>query len=511
MKNIKTLILFSLTIGLATAGRSQAPISPTLANVCTGTNASFSVTATGGTITYQWQESTDGGITWNNLIENSTTGANPANGIYTGTTSSTLTITRAPSTMNGNKYRNLVSVNGGSAVASNVAVLNVGPDVNLDATTTTNCPNTSNTINTAGASGVTYQWQVSTNSGISWANVIAGTDPSGAVYTVNTTSLVISSLTNAIDGYEYRYIANDGSGCIVTSGATTQKVPALAVFTLPAAGSIVANVGDAISIPVTVTAGTSPFTYQWQVAVGTGAYSSILTSNTSYTGATSSTLGIPSVTTAMYSNKYRVIMKNAGGCTSASAAFVQIGVGVPLALNITSFTAEKLDGSDVKLSWMVDATHTAQSFAIQRSTDNTFYTEVGSVPGEQGKTAYSFIDAGVTSPDIQYRLKAVDQGGASVYSSVVKLSNDSVALRIGLRPSFTASGFTSLYTALGKNETLQLTVTDIMGRVQFSKMLILGQGETYTTLDVSRLSKGIYYVRVSSLDGVSQTLSFVKD
>ena len=160
---------------------------------------------------------------------------------------------------------------------------------------------------------------------------------------------------------------------------------------------------------------------------------------------------------------------------------------------------------------MVDASNTDQSFAIQRSTDNTSYTEVGSVKGEQGKTAYSFIDVGVTSPDIEYRLKAVDQGGASVYSSIVKLSNDAVALRIGLRPSFTASGFTSLYTALDKNETMQLTVTDIMGRVQLSKMLILGRGETYTTLNVSRLSKGIYYVRVSSLDGISQTLSFVKD
>ena len=510
MKSIKTLYLLVMTIGFAIAGRSQAPISPVLAKVCTGTNATFTVTATGSTITYQWQESIDGGITWNNLVENSTTGVNPANGIYTGTATATLTITSAPSTMNGNKYRNNVSVNGGSVVASNVAVLNVGPDVNLDATTTTNCPNTSNTINTAGTSGVTYQWQVSSNSGVSWSNVVAGTDPSGAVYTVNTSSLVISSLTNAIDGYEYRYIANDGAGCIVTSGATTQKVPALAVFTLPS-GSITANPGDAVNIPVTVTSGTGPFTYQWQVAVGVGAYSSILTSNAAYTGPTTSILGIPSFTTAMYSNKYRVIIKNAGGCTSASAAFVQVGVPVVLALNITSFTAEKLDGSTVKLSWMADGTNAAQSFSIQRSTDNTSFAEVGTVKGEQGKTAYSFIDAGVNSPDVQYRLKAVDQSGASVYSNVVKLSTDSVALRIALRPSFTTSGSTSLYTVLSKDETLQLTVTDVMGRIQFTKMLRLGRGENYTVLNVSQFAKGIYYVRVSSLDGVSSTLSFVKD
>jgi len=510
MKSI--LLLSILTIALVPASRSQAPISPVLAKICTGTNVSFSVTAAGGNITWQWQESTDGGITWNNLAENATTGVNPANGIYTGTTSSVLMITRAPSTMNGNKYRNNVSVNGAGAVASNVAVLNVGPDVNLDATTTTNCPATSNTINNAGTAGVTYQWQVSTNSGTSWTSVVAGSDPSGVSYTINTGSLVISALTNAIDGYQYRYIANDGAGCIVTSAATTQKVPALAAFTLPGAGTITANVGDAVNIPVTITAGTAPFTYQWQVAVGTGAYSNILNSNTSYTGPTTGTLGIPGVTTATYTNKYRVIIKNAGGCTSASASFAQIGLPVTLPVTISSFTAEKLAGTAVRLSWIVDASNIPQSFTVERSTANTSsFTGIGSVKGESGTAEYSFIDAGVNSPDVQYRLKTSGQGGLSVYSTVVRLSNDVAGRHISLRPSFTASGSASLYTVLDKNETIQLTITDVMGRVQFSGLLKLGPGENYTPLNVSRLSKGIYYVRASSLDGISQVLPFVKD
>jgi len=58
-----------------------------------------------GTLNCQWQESTDGGITWNNLAENTSNAANPATGIYTGTTTSVLTISNVPSGMNGNKYQ----------------------------------------------------------------------------------------------------------------------------------------------------------------------------------------------------------------------------------------------------------------------------------------------------------------------------------------------------------------------------------------------------------------------
>ncbi|WP_431211472.1 hypothetical protein ACQ86N_37400 [Puia sp. P3] len=390
--------------------------------------------------------------------------------------------------MNGNKYRSNVSVNGASAVASNIAVLNVGPDVNLDATTTTNCPATSNTINTAGTAGVSYQWQVSTNSGTGWTNVVAGADPSGVSYTINTGSLVISALTNAIDGYQYRYIANDGAGCVVTSAATTQKVPALAAFGLPGAGTITANVGDAVNIPVTVTAGTAPFTYQWQVAVGAGAYSNILNSNASYTGPTTGTLGIPSVTSATYNNKYRVIIKNAGGCTSASASFAQVGLPVTLPVTITSFTAERLGGTGnrmggtaVRLSWTVDAANVPQSFGVERAMGGGF-SEVGSVKGQSGKAEYGFVDAGVSGAGgsgagVEYRLRVSGSGGLSLFSTVVRLSGDVAGRRFGLRPSFTASGSTSLYTVLDKNETIQMTMTDILGRVLLREMVKVGRGK----------------------------------
>ena len=64
-------------------------------------NSSYSVSATGtGTLGYQWQLSTDGGINYSNLTDNT---------IYSGSLTSTLSLTNVPITMNGYKYRCVVT------------------------------------------------------------------------------------------------------------------------------------------------------------------------------------------------------------------------------------------------------------------------------------------------------------------------------------------------------------------------------------------------------------------
>ncbi|MBS1661546.1 MAG: hypothetical protein JST68_10900 [Bacteroidetes bacterium] len=511
MKNfsLTCLVLASLSL----TARSQAHLNSSLPSnrtVCTGANATFTVSATGsGTLTYQWQESIDGGLSWNDLVEGSTTGVNPANGIYTGTTGPTLTITRAPSTMNGNKYQSIVSLNGGSPVTSIQATMNVGPDVSLDDATSTNCPGTSHTLNTAAAGGVSYQWQV--NSGSGWGNVVDGADPSGISYAGGATgALTISSLAPAVDGYKYRYTANDGAGCIITSGVTTQLVPALAVFTLPTAGSITADPGMAVNIPVTISSGTGPFTYQWLTAVGAGTFSNIAASNPTYSGATSNTLTILSMTSGLYSNRYRVTIKNAGGCTSASSSFVQIGVMTTLPLGVESFRAQRQDGSSVRLSWSVGNGAGVRSYTVQRGTDGGVFVDAGSVMGETGRVDYSFVDeVHLGASALQYRIKMQGQDSSFVYSTVVNVNSVALINRAEIRPSLVEGGSARLYTMMEERAAVVVTVTDIMGRLQWSAPVMLEKGENWVPLDVSRLGKGLYFVKVGG--GVKQTVSFVKE
>ena len=87
---------------------------PANSTIVGGTNADFSVVAEGTDVSYQWQVSHDGGITFTDLTND---------GIYSGVTSATLTLTNVPISMDGKQYK--VKVSNGSEAVSNAAALTV--------------------------------------------------------------------------------------------------------------------------------------------------------------------------------------------------------------------------------------------------------------------------------------------------------------------------------------------------------------------------------------------------
>ena len=80
--------------------RPKVTADPTAASICASSTATFSVTATGTNISYQWQESTNAGVSWTSLSN-----ATP----YSGVNTATLTINPVAGAMNNNLYRCVVS------------------------------------------------------------------------------------------------------------------------------------------------------------------------------------------------------------------------------------------------------------------------------------------------------------------------------------------------------------------------------------------------------------------
>lgn len=97
---------------------------PVNQTVCIGNSASFSVIATGtGPFTYQWQLSSNGGASYNNIVNG---------GVFSGVLTNTLLVNAPPVTMNGNLFR--VIINGGSGCSgatSSPALLTVNPVPNV--------------------------------------------------------------------------------------------------------------------------------------------------------------------------------------------------------------------------------------------------------------------------------------------------------------------------------------------------------------------------------------------
>ncbi|NTW31315.1 MAG: hypothetical protein HGB12_01550 [Bacteroidetes bacterium] len=236
--------LATLTINTAPEITSQ-PTSP--ATVCNGTGTpSFTVSASGAGLTYQWQEYTS---SWSNVSNG---------GVYSGATSATLTITNPTSGMNGYKYKCIVSGTcSPSATSDGSATLSVNPTptVNNTPLSQTICSgaNTSLVTLTSDIGGTTFDWTASETSGIlGFTSSGSGTIP---VQTISTTATTTGTVT-----YSITPTANSCSGTAVNYVTTVNPLPN--VIATPSSQTILGNSSTGISL----SSGVSGATYVWAVS-----------------------------------------------------------------------------------------------------------------------------------------------------------------------------------------------------------------------------------------------------
>jgi hypothetical protein len=269
---------------------------PGPASVCIGSNATFTVSATGsGSLNYQWQESTNGGSTFNNIS---------SAGVYSGATSTSLVIAGVTTGMNNYQYRCVVTDLSGPGT-SNPAILTVNaiPGVQSGNISHTICASGGTTLSALFFAGQNYQWQVSIDLGSAWNNTTDGATYAGS----NTSDLIISNAAT-LDGALYRHITSIG-GCQAISGIDTLHVLQPVIDNHPIAATVC--VGGSASYTV---AASSPvaLTYQWQLGT------SNVNNNAIYSNVTTPTLTISNITAAMDRQLYRVAVRDTLPCRTNS-------------------------------------------------------------------------------------------------------------------------------------------------------------------------------------------------
>ncbi len=170
------------------------PIAPATVCVSTGIR-NISVTATGGT-TYQWQEN---GINITDIAP------------YSGTNSSTLTITNPTIGFNGKNLRVIISNASGCSVSSNAVALLVTAStvISTNPINTTIVPGANTSFTTAATNNPTsYLWEVSVNSGGAWSTVTN----TGVYSNATTATLNITAAPSTMNGYQYRVTAINSCG-----------------------------------------------------------------------------------------------------------------------------------------------------------------------------------------------------------------------------------------------------------------------------------------------------------
>lgn len=433
----------TLTVGTALSITLQ----PLASIICAGSNTTFTIATTGTVISYQWQESTNGGTTWNNITNG---------GIYSGTATTTLTLTGVLAAMNNNQYRCVVT---GSCPAINstpaLLTVNTAPAVTAQPANSTICAtqNSSFTV-TATGTAITYQWQVSTTGcGGPWTNVANVAPYSG----VNTSTLTITGAPASMNGYAYQCVISGTCAPSVTTSCGTLTVNTPVAVTAQPVNSIVCA-GSNTTFGVTAT-GTSP-TYQWQESTNGGTTWNNITNGGIYSGATTATLTLTGVTAGMNTYQYRSVVTGATSC-----GFVNSTAGILTVNTAPAITTQPVAGTTIcaaqNTAYSVVANGTALTYQWQLSTDNgTTWNNITNGGVYTGATSATLNITAATVAMNTYRYRCVVSGTcAPAVNSTASLLTVYTPVSVTTAPAnatICATGTTSFTTvAAGTSPTLQ--------------------------------------------------------
>jgi PKD repeat protein len=444
-----------ITVNAAPAITTQ----PSNSAICAGSNTSFSVTATGASLTYQWQLSTNGGSTYSNVSNG---------GVYSNATTATLNITSATSGMSGYLYRCVVSGSCAPAATSNGATLtiNAAPAITTQPSNSAICAgsNTSFSVTATGAS-LTYQWQLSTNGGSTYSNVSNG----GVYSNATTATLNITSATSGMSGYLYRCVVSGSCAPAATSnGATLTINAAPAITTQPSNSAICAGSNTSFS----VTATGASLTYQWQLSTNGGSTYSNVSNGGVYSNATTATLNITSATSGMSGYLYRCVVS--GSCAPAATSN-----GATLTINaapaITTQPSNSAICAGSNTSFSVTATGASLTYQWQLSTNGgSTYSNVSNGGVYSNATTATLNITSATSGMSGYLYRCVVSG-----SCAPAATSNGATLTINAAPAITTQPSNSAICA-GSNTSFSVTATGFSLTYQWQ--LSTNGGSTYSNV-----------------------------
>ncbi len=398
---------------------------PANATVVEGNNAAFKVVASGTNLTYQWQVSTNGGSSWSN---------SPADGNKTATLTVPATMSRS-----GNKYRCIVS-SGSTSVTSNAATLLIPGVVKI-----TSQPANATVVEgksaafkvVASGTNLTYQWQVSTNGGSSWAN-----SPADG----NKTATLTVPATMSRNGYKYRCVVKSGSNSVTSSAATLAVTGGgLKITTQPANATAVEGNNAAFKV---VASGTN-LTYQWQVCeAGKTAWK-----DSPATGSKTATLTVPA-TVSRNGYKYRCVVTNGSNSVTSSAATLTVTASTAPKITAQPKDVTTAAGGNVTFSVTATGTNLTYQWQVCEAGKTTWKDS----PATGSKTATLTVPATASRSGYKYRC-IVKSGTSSVTSSAATLTV--VAVTTQPKSVTQAAGSTATFTvkAQGPNLTYQWQVS----------------------------------------------------
>lgn len=188
---------------------------------------------------------------------------------------------------------------------------------------------------------------------------------------------------------------------------------------------------------------------------------------------------------------------------------VILDIGQPLPVSWGPYQAVLTDSSTVRVSWSTILEQNNRYFIVQRSADGNQFGDLDTVPAAGQPHSYSYTDMTPLAGADFYRLEQVDADGKYAYSGVMQVvipASGRMSLRLTPNP---APGLVYLELENAEQGVLEVSLTDVMGRVlrqwSFEK-----QGQSWSqSIDPGNLAAGTYFIVVKGVK-TREVCSFIR-
>ncbi len=388
-------------------------VQPVAQSACTGGSVTFSVGATGSTLSYQWRKGTT------NVSGTNITGANSA----------TLVINPVGAGDVAPDYNVLITGTCTPSTATSVSVAlsaSTGATISSQPTSQTVCAGSNVTLNVTAAGATAYQW---IKGGVNMSN-------GGTASGVTTSSLVLTGVS-AADAAAYTVSVTGGCGSPTASSTANLVVNALPAISLqPTSQTICAG------SPVTFSSGATGagLSYQWKKGatnmVNGGNVSGALTSTlilntTSGTDAATYTLVVTGtcLPTATSAAATLTVTSSPSIATQPTAQTVCSGSAVTISMTATN---------GVSYQWRKGTSNLVNGGAISGATSNTLV--INPVAGTDAATNYNCVVTGACAPTANT-------------NAVALVVNPVQTLTLGASPTFCAGNAATIGSSSSAGNT----------------------------------------------------------
>jgi len=187
---------------------------------------------------------------------------------------------------------------------------------------------------------------------------------------------------------------------------------------------------------------------------------------------------------------------------------------VPLPLLLIAFNGQFAGGEDVRLDWITAHEINVASFTIERSTDGMNFEPIGetTAKGDNASQAeYTWLDKGVKSGPVFYRLKIKEKNGDLSYSNTIVLSRSKPEMgSISPNPARSGNPAVLNFYARADKDALNIRIINLAGQLISTQRVNLIKGKNAILLETGKLRSGLYFVQLIG-DGINERFQLIID